>query len=299
MKIPGKLTERILHIHYHAAGDSRFLRVCLQVDSTLNMFFKHSPGELSSYFPRRKEFAQRTFKSVQHTPIHEVMKVLEDRFIAPLIFTEERYPSALLHLHVPPAVLYCRGNIDLFANPVRTLSVVGTRFPSSRLKTELETVLIPLIKHKICLVSGMALGVDSFAHETAASNAGSTIAVLAYGLDHTYPKSKIALKKQLESEQLVVSEYPPHIKPEKFRFPERNRIISGLGEAVFVAEAKKRSGSLITAEITLELGKDVYAMPGRLSDPLSEGTNRLIQDGAKLILTAEDILEEYQSPVIN
>ncbi|WP_187254431.1 DNA-processing protein DprA [Alkalicoccus halolimnae] len=299
MKIPGNLNERILHIHYHAAGDSRFLRICLQMDSTLKMFFEHSPGELAGYFPRKREFAQRTFQSVQRTSCQAVIKSLEERLITPVIFTEDRYPPDLLHLHVPPAVLYCRGRTGLLPNHGRTLSVVGTRFPSSKLKSELDSILIPLIKHEICLVSGMALGVDSFAHETAAAGKGTTIAVLAYGFDHTYPKSKQTLKKQLESEQLVVSEYPPYIKPEKFRFPERNRIISALGEAVLVAEAKKRSGSLITAEITLELGKDVYAMPGRLSDTLSEGTNRLIQDGAKLILTADDILEEYQRLVIN
>ena len=205
---------------------------------------------------------------------------------------EEEYPYLLKRIYDPPWVLYYQGKKE-YLNSSLALSVVGTRHPSGYVQSELKSILTPVIKRNILIISGLALGVDRMAHEITVGLKGRTIAVLGYGLDHIYPLGNKEIFNILKEEHLLLSEYPPYVKPQRWLFPERNRIISGLSQATFVVEAKEKSGSLITCDLALQQNRDVFALPGRVSHEESTGTNKLIQEGAKIILKANDIVEEY------
>ncbi len=204
---------------------------------------------------------------------------------------DEEYPERLMHIYDAPWVIYCMGNLRLLNTP--SLSVVGTRHPSSHAESCMAHVLTPVVQYNITVVSGLARGVDTLAHRLALRHQSGTIAVLGSGFKHIYPKENIELATVIAKNGLLLTEYPPHRVAERTQFPERNRIISGLSKGTFVVEARKKSGSLITADQAIEQGRDVFCLPGRLTDLHSEGTNRLIQQGAKLILNSEDILCEY------
>ncbi|WP_231572578.1 DNA-processing protein DprA [Halobacillus sp. BBL2006] len=205
---------------------------------------------------------------------------------------DEAYPSTLRTIPDPPLVLYAAGNVALL-DRVLSLSVVGTRKPSSYAYPAMRKILLPLIDYGFTIVSGMAQGVDQYAHQLSVESGGATIAVLGSGFHHIYPTNNIALYQRMASEHLVLSEYPPDRSPKKFHFPERNRIISGLTRATFVIEARLKSGSLITVDQALEQGRDVYAMPGLPGNPTSEGCHKMINDGAKLVHNHQDILEDW------
>jgi DNA protecting protein DprA len=202
---------------------------------------------------------------------------------------EQAYPSMLRCTEDPPLMIYATGRLDLLQQQ-RSLSVVGTRYPSTEAEQVIRRLIVPLIKSGWTIVSGMAAGVDGMAHRMAIN--GNTIAVLGSGLLCPYPYQHRDLFRKLCEYQLVISEYPPLSGPARWRFPERNRIISGLTPGTLVIEAKERSGSLITADQALEQGREVFAAPGSILKLNSVGTNRLIQQGAKLVTSFEDILEE-------
>lgn len=207
-------------------------------------------------------------------------------------WTDPDYPLSLRHIPDPPLVLFYRGNPILFTH-TKKLSVVGTRHPTKEGVNVLGNLLQPLIEQKWTIVSGLAVGVDGCAH-TLALNA-HTIAVLGSGFHHVYPKENQLLFQKITSEHLAISEYPLETRPQKWLFPERNRLISGLSPATLVVEAKEKSGSLITADQALEQGRDVFAIPGSLLNPNAQGTNSLIKQGATLILSPEDLLHELTS----
>jgi DNA processing protein len=207
------------------------------------------------------------------------------------IFDKE-YPDSLLNIFAPPLVFYCKGNITSLNQP--SLAIVGTREPTSYALPVLKKIIPKLIENNFVIVSGLAKGVDSIAHQLCLHKKNSTIAVLGGGFFHIYPRENIILSVEMERNQLLVSEYPPFVYPAKWRFPERNRIISGLTMGVLVVEAKERSGSLITAQIALDQGKEVFAIPGSIIETKSTGCNKLIQQGAKLVYNAEDIIEEMK-----
>lgn len=206
---------------------------------------------------------------------------------------QNNYPSLLKHISDPPPILFYKGDIHL-ASHSKLLSVVGTRYPSQYGILALKHILQPLIKENWVIVSGMAKGIDTSAHESALNNNGKTIAVIAGGLNHVYPKENISLSEKISSSHLLLSEHPSYTKPQKWHFPMRNRIISGLSIGTIVIQAKSRSGSLITAHQALEQNREVFAVPGSIFDECSSGTNELILNGAKLVREAEDIKEEFQ-----
>src|SRR5699024_6634210 len=191
----------------------------------------------------------------------------------------------------PPHVLYLTGNIELLTH-TPNLSVVGTRYPSKSAFPIMRKILTPLMEYKFLITSGMAMGVDGYAHQLALEHDAPTIAVLGGGFYHIYPKQHDSLFQQLIQKNLVISEYPPDQPPKRYHFPERNRIISGLSFGTFVIEAKQKSGTLITVDQALEQGKEVFALPGSILTETSSGCNQLIQDGAKLVQSHNDILEE-------
>lgn len=204
---------------------------------------------------------------------------------------DEAYPEQLKHIYDAPWVIYCIGNTKLL-NEKRMLSVVGSRNHSADAREMMKLILTPIVTSGWTIVSGLALGIDTLAHQLALEHKTGTIAVLGGGFKSVYPKENELLASNIARDGLLLSEYPPHCRPEKHQFPERNRIISGLSPGTFIVEAKKRSGSLITADQAMEQGREVFCLPGKITDPFAEGTNRLIQQGAKLVIEANDILNE-------
>ncbi|WP_281887658.1 DNA-processing protein DprA [Paenibacillus sp. YYML68] len=204
---------------------------------------------------------------------------------------DDDYPSMLKETADPPWLLYMKGD----KSRLHTLSVgvVGTRTPTVYGKTTAERLSEELAASGICVVSGLARGIDSQAHIGALRGRGSTIAVLGHGLDHVYPAENKQLFLRIASSGLLLTEYPLGTKPVAGLFPQRNRIIAGLSEGVMVVEAAVRSGSLITAELALDYSRDVFAIPGPINSPKSQGVLQLLKSGAKLVTSASDIMEEY------
>ncbi|MBQ4293906.1 MAG: DNA-processing protein DprA [Lachnospiraceae bacterium] len=205
---------------------------------------------------------------------------------------EEEYPASLRQIKDPPAQLFVRGRLPDQRRP--RVAVVGARECSEYGKAMAKTIGETLARSGVQVISGMAKGVDSYAHLGALRAERDTYAVLGCGVSICYPASSKSLYEELPEKGGVLSEYPPKEKPRPGSFPVRNRIISGLSDAVVVVEARVRSGSLITADHALTQGKEVYALPGRIIDPLSGGTNRLIAQGAFPVISMEDLLKNLR-----
>ncbi|MTT32291.1 DNA-protecting protein DprA [Terrilactibacillus sp. BCM23-1] len=237
-----------------------------------------------------QRFAQ--FKiELERPSMNEIEKEYQNNHIQIVTILDDDYPFLLKKIFDPPIVLYVKGSRS-FLNDHKLLSVVGTRHPSSYAKKCMEKVLLPLVKEKWTIVSGLAIGVDTLAHHIGLKS--KTIAVLGSGLYHPYPSQNQPLFEEIARKHVVISEYPPSRYPRKWQFPERNRIISGLSKATIIVEAKERSGSLITADQALEQGREVLAIPGSILEPNARGTNKLIQQGAKLVMDSDDILSEIR-----
>lgn len=202
---------------------------------------------------------------------------------------EEQYPMLLKSIYNPPAVLFYRGELEL---STRSIAVVGSRHPSAYGCSAAADIAEELAKQSVVVVSGAARGIDTAAHR-GALRAGHTIAVLGCGIDYAYPPENKMLLQEIAANGAVISEYPPGTVPQPRFFPARNRIISGLAQGTVVVEAAGKSGALITAEMALNEGRDVFAVPGSIYSSQSVGCNRLIQQGAKLICSAADVMEEY------
>jgi DNA processing protein len=204
---------------------------------------------------------------------------------------EAAYPPLLRQLYDPPARLYLRGDAaaELLARPC--VAVVGAR-SCSQYGAEVARMLgRELGAAGVVVVSGLARGIDGEAHRGALADAGPTVAVLGCGIDRDYPRSHTALARRVCATGLLVSEYPPGVEPAPWRFPARNRIIAGLCLATVVVEARERSGALITADFALELGRDVFAVPGEITAARSVGTNSLLRQGAAPLLGVDDVLD--------
>lgn len=204
---------------------------------------------------------------------------------------DDRYPSLLKQIHDPPCVLYMRGRLTA-GDMSHSAAVVGTRRPTAYGQRLAKEIAGTLAERGVTVVSGMAIGIDSFAHRAAIDAGGKTVAVLGCGPDVCYPSSNRPLYEMLVSGKhgAVLSEYFPGTKPDKWRFPARNRIIAGLAQAVIVVEASETSGSLITARMAFEQNREVFAVPGRVDSPMSRGTNQLIvRHTAQLMETIEDV----------
>ena len=205
------------------------------------------------------------------------------------------YPALLKNIHDPPVVLYVLGAPELLT--CRGMGIVGSRAATHYGKDIAQQMAGSLSRQGFTIISGLALGIDAAAHNGALAAEGKTIAVLGCGLDIVYPPSNHNLYKRIASAGAVVSEYPLGTKPDSFRFPARNRIISGLSLGIVVVEAANRSGSLITASHALEQGREVFAVPGRIDSVKSAGTHTLLQQGAKLVHSINDIVEEFPANV--
>nr|WP_302104690.1 DNA-processing protein DprA [Polycladomyces sp. WAk] len=223
--------------------------------------------------------------------VREVKEELRNREICTVTVWDDDYPPLLREIPQPPWVLYVKGDASLLSGPC--VAVVGTRRPTPYGRRVARMLSEQLAGAGWVVVSGMAAGIDSEAHRGALRKNGATVAVLGTGVDVVYPKSNRSLYHELIQRGVVCSEMPPGTEPHPGLFPQRNRIISGLSYGTLVVEAAERSGSLITADCSMEQGREVFAVPGPITSTQSAGTHRLIQEGAKCVRGVEDIWEEF------
>lgn len=221
-----------------------------------------------------------------------IYKNLQDRDITILTKYDDNYPSKLKYFHDAPFFLYCKGDLSLLEQ--NSLAVVGSRKPTNYGRIVTEKLVRDIARSGIVIISGLAYGVDSIAHRACLENGGKTIAVLGSGFNEIYPAANQSLADEIAKNGLLISEYPPERKATKFSFPQRNRIIAGLGDGVLITEASLKSGTIHTKDFALEYGKDIYAVPGNINSELSALTNNLIKSGqAELVENAKDILNHY------
>jgi len=218
------------------------------------------------------------------------MALLEKKGVSFIHHGEQGYPDALANIFDPPPGLFVRGNI--FYNGSPAVSIVGSRKATNYGLTVAEKLAGDLARAGITVISGMARGIDTAAHKGVLSARGSTVAVLGCGVDVPYPRENSRIMEEIAVAGAVVSEFPLQTRPQPWHFPVRNRIISGLSEAVVIVEAAEKSGALITADFALDQGREVLAVPGNITSYLSRGPNRLIRQGACPVQDVGDIFEE-------
>ncbi|MDA0233611.1 MAG: DNA-processing protein DprA, partial [Proteobacteria bacterium] len=212
-----------------------------------------------------------------------------------LTLADADYPRQLFDIADPPVLLYVKGEPALLSRP--GIALVGARSATAAGEANAEAFARTLAQQGLVVVSGLALGIDAAAHRgalAAGSTGAGTVAVIGTGIDRIYPARNAALAREIAAAGAVVSEFPLGTPPLQHNFPRRNRLIAGLAEGVLVVEAALGSGSLITARLATETGREVFAIPGSIHSPLSRGCHRLIRDGAKLVETAEDVVEELR-----
>jgi DNA processing protein len=224
---------------------------------------------------------------------HELDQAVEaNRDYPYLTIIDAEYPAILKEIFCPPLVLFYAGNLAILQRPM--LGVVGARNMTSYGERVVRGFIPPVVKKQVAIVSGLAQGIDGLSHTVTLQHGGLTVGVVGCGLDRCYPASHQALQQAVADQGLVLSEYGYGERPLAFHFPERNRVIAGLAQVLLVVEAKKRSGSLITANLALDENRTVCAIPGRVDAACSMGCNELIAAGAKPILNAQGLLEEFR-----
>jgi DNA processing protein len=220
--------------------------------------------------------------------VRERIVALRDQVIT---LVDDAYPPLLREIVDPPLALHFRGDVSLLARPA--VAIVGSRRASPYGVNAASHLARQIASAGIVIVSGGARGIDAAAHQAALEANGATIAILGTGIDVVYPRSNRRLFRMVEERGLILSEFAPGTPPKRENFPMRNRVISGLARGTLIVEATSRSGSLITARMAAEQGRDVFAVPGSIFSAGSEGTHRLVQYGAKLVHDANDVLEEF------
>jgi len=269
---------------------STLMRRLLDRFNTPEAVFHAPMKELSKIEGLGEKVAQEIRKGPLEKVVERELSLLREVGGRVITLKDEEYPKRLKDIYDPPALLYVRGELkkeDEFA-----ISIVGSRKTTPYGRWFTEKVSQELARHGVTIVSGMARGIDSLAHWGAISGGGRTIAVLGCGVDVIYPSENRNLFAKMIDRGAILSEFPMGSPPEGGHFPRRNRIISGLSLGVVVVQASEKSGSLITAGYALEQGREVFAVPGNVGTESSRGTHRLIKEGAKLVESSEDILEE-------
>lgn len=226
--------------------------------------------------------------------LEAILDNLTKKNIKTTTILDQDYPDNLRLIYDPPPVLFYQGQWD--ENDSQAFAIVGSRKATVYGRKVAEQFGRELAQHGFVIVSGLARGIDSAAHQGCLAAGGRTIAVLGSGSDVIYPRENIKLAEQIKENGIIITEYPPGTPPWKGNFPARNRIIAGLSLGVLIVEAAIKSGALITADFALESGREVFAIPGPITSPNSQGTNNLIKQGAKLVNQVGDILEEFSAP---
>jgi DNA processing protein len=239
-----------------------------------------------------ENLAEKIFLAKKEIDPDKEWENLAKENISVLKLGDENYPRLLSKIHNPPLLIYQKGDFDLNAAPI--ISIVGSRVCTDYGARAAENFARELCQAGFFVASGMAMGIDSFAHKGTLFASGKTIAVLGNSLDEEsiYPKINLSLSQEISSSGALLSEYPPKTSAGPMTFPARNRIVAGISLGTLVVEAGEKSGALITAQMALDAGREVFAVPGPIYSSASLGTNRLIQKGAKTVITIKDILEE-------
>lgn len=252
--------------------------------------FKSSEEQLKSSKILPKKAIENLLVSRENiNKIQENYHKLKEQNIRFITTEDEEYPEKLKHIYNPPQGLYIRGNILNLDIP--TVAIVGARNCSYYGKETAKKAAMELAKKGVTIISGLAAGIDTSAHIGTLEACGKTVAVLGNGINLCYPKENVKVYQNILKKGSIISEFPLNSPPLALHFPQRNRIISGLADVILVVEAKLKSGSLITADLALEQGKEVLAVPGRIYDALSEGCNSLIKQGAGIYTNVDDIVE--------
>ena len=236
------------------------------------------------------KIAQKMIQSIKDIDIKQELDLIEKHGVKVITFLDDNYPKNLKNIYDPPVILYVKG--EILPQDNISVAIVGSRLASFYGMKTAERLSFELASRGITVTSGLARGIDSSAHKGALKAKGRTLAVLGSGILNIYPKEHIKLAEEISERGAVISEFPMRTIPDRGNFPKRNRIISGLSLGVVVVEAAERSGALITSDIAMEQGRDVFSIPGKIDSVTSKGTNKLIKQGAKLAETADDILEE-------
>lgn len=266
------------------------LRALLSAFGLPDQLFKTSKAQLLRFVP------ETVVERLLATDRDEAVQTCLDWAGRPgnnvVTWCDDWYPQQLLEVGDPPPVLYCRGRCELLSRP--SIAVVGSRNATPQGTRNAEQFARTLSERGLTIVSGLALGIDAAGHRGGLAGKGATIAVVGTGLDLAYPRANAELTEKIAAHGLVISEFPLGTPPLPANFPKRNRLIAGLSLGVLVVEAAPASGSLITARLAAEQGREVFAIPGSIHSPVARGCHALIKDGAKLVESAEDVLTELR-----
>ena len=279
-------------------GHKTILRLLEHFEKIENIF-QHSTESLSQVKGISKDLAQRILHAKNAQNFQMERKAIASSDVELFCFASKQYPNRLAQIASPPPILYVQGNFQNYDAPM--LGVVGSRGCSAYGKKHTRRMIKELseLVPNLVIVSGLARGVDTVAHESALEFGLPTLAILAGGLKHIYPVENQRLAEEIQKNGALLSEFPLLSKPISKNFPIRNRIISGLSNGVLLTEANLKSGALITARFALEQNREVFALPGSVDSPLSRGTNRLISRAqAKLVMNANEILEDFANLVL-
>lgn len=270
-------------------GPKRFYKLLEYFGSVENAWQAKS-GEISKILNLSSKISSRLFEEKNNIiPERELDSVYKYK-VNVLTIEDALYPKNLKTIHYPPPVLYFKGTI--VKADKNSISIVGSRKATYYGKMVAEKLSKDLTLAGLTIISGMARGIDTAAHKGALSVNGRTIAVFGCGIDHIYPPENRRLAQEMQESGAIISEFPLSTLPERQNFPRRNRIISGLSLGTVVVEAAEKSGALITADFALDQDREVFAIPGNINSPLSDGSHNLIKQGAKLVNNYQDILEE-------
>ncbi|HZK35172.1 MAG TPA: DNA-processing protein DprA [Bacillota bacterium] len=272
-------------------GARRFYKLLEAFNDPKNVFEAKKSDEILFKRILGQKLAQNLIQSSNDEALDKARKTMEMPGISILTLQSPEYPPLLKAIYDPPAILYTKGQpLDTVSS---SIAIVGARRSSDYGRMSAKKLASELAESGVTIVSGMARGIDTFAHKgTLEVESGYTVAVLGCGVNYVYPPENKDLYKKILERGTIVSEYPPESIPTPGNFPARNRIISGLASGTLVIEAGVKSGALITVDYALEQGRDVYALPGNFNSPFSKGTNKLLKDGAKVITGVDDILED-------
>jgi DNA processing protein len=268
----------------------RLRKALLESFGTASAVLAAAPSELRRVQGIGAELTRRIAVAKNEIDVQAELDLCTAENIAILTEGDAAYPRVLREIHDPPGILFMRG--EMLPQDALAIAIVGSRHATHYGLAQAERLAGSLARAGITIVSGLARGIDGAAHRGALAAGGRTIAVLGSGLLNLYPPEHAELAHEVSKSGAVISEVPPRSPPLAGAFPQRNRIISGLSLGVLVVEASTNSGALITARHAMEQGRDVFAVPGRVDNRMAHGSHRLIRDGAKLVETADDVLEE-------
>lgn len=257
----------------------------------LNEIYRFAINDFVEYFGLHQAKANLIIQGLKDRLLLDTeLNLIQKNQINIISLDEHDYPFLLKQISAPPAVLYVKGNISNMQN---SIAIVGSRKANYYGKQVIQSIVPELVNLNFCIVSGGAFGIDTMAHQEALKYKGKTVAVLGSGLLKPYPEVNVKLFEDIVAKGGgIVSCFPLNAEPLSGNFPARNRIISGLSKGTLVVQAAEKSGALITAHYALEQNREVFAIPGNINDPLSKGCNSLIKQGAKLVISASDIIEE-------